>query len=279
MIRLLASCAGLLLLVSGCARSTPKQTAHSKASLVIEQSATTPGSEVNLGIQFVTDSGWRIYWQNPGDSGEPPRIQWQLPARVTAGALEWPTPIRLTTGAGTDYGYQGTTVLLSSLHIPATAQSGTITVSGNLRWLVCHDICIPQSTHLEAPLRIASATSINDSAHQLLQAAAERLPKPLPASYRPEVKSYKESFNLTMASSVPITLAEFFPTDEAQIDNGAPQELASHAGNISLTLKKSEYLRQEPQHLKGVLVLNGRDAYLLDARIHNSTTQKGSRQR
>jgi DsbC/DsbD-like thiol-disulfide interchange protein len=48
----------------------------------------------------VTDDGWHIYWQNPGDSGEPPRIKWQLPSGVTATALEWPTPMRMTTSAG-----------------------------------------------------------------------------------------------------------------------------------------------------------------------------------
>jgi thiol:disulfide interchange protein DsbD len=247
--------------------------------LVIEPSAVTPGSKANVGIQFVTDSGWHIYWQNPGDSGEPPRIQWQLPAGVTAGELEWPTPMRLTTTAGTDYGYEGTTVLLSSLQLSKRPLSGTITVGVNLRWLVCHDICVPQSTHLEAPILVASATNINDSAHQLLQSAAERLPAPLPARYRPEAASSPDSFRLTLLSSEPITKAEFFPSDETVIDNGAPQELASRDGTGSLTLRKSEYLRQEPERLKGVLVLNGRDAYLLDAPIRSSATQKGSRKK
>lgn len=246
---------------------------------MIEQSAVTPGSKVNVGIQVVTDNGWHIYWTNPGDSGEPPRMQWQLPAGVTAGELEWPTPTRLTTTAGTDYGYEGTTILLSSLQVPATALSGTIAVGGDLRWLVCHDICVPQNTHLEALIGITSATSINDSAHQLLQSAAERLPKPLPASYRPQAASSKDSFRLALVSSEPITRAEFFPSDEAQIDNGAPQELVSHVGGISLRLKKSEYLQQEPERLKGVLVLNGRDAYLLDAPMHRLSTHKGSHQK
>jgi DsbC/DsbD-like thiol-disulfide interchange protein len=277
--RLTAGCAYLLVLMTGCVRSAPPQPAHSRASLVIEQSAATPGSKVNVGIQFVTENGWHIYWQNPGDSGEPPRIQWQLPAGVTAGELEWPTPMRLTTTAGTDYGYQGTTVLLSSLQVPTTPLSGTITVGGNLRWLVCRDICVSLSTHLEAPIRIATAPNINDSAQQLLRSAAERLPKTLPASYRPEAASSLDSFRLTLVSTEPITRAEFFPSDEAQIDNGAPQELATHGDKVSLTLKKSEYLRQEPQHLKGVLVLNGRGAFQLDAPIHSSVAQKRSPQK
>lgn len=255
---------------------------------MVEHTAAAPGSKVNVGIQLVTDSGWHIYWQNPGDSGEPPRMQWQLPEGVTAGELEWPTPTRLTTTAGTDFGYQGTTVLLSTLQIPVAPPSGTIRVGGELRWLVCHDICLPQSAHLEAAIRMASAASVDEPASQLLQSAAQRLPRPLPARCRPEAAESRESFRLTLATgpatSEPIARAEFFPEEEAQIDNGAPQELTNHGGTMSLTLKKSEYLQQDPKHLKGILVLNGSDAYLLDAPVHGPAaqrpaTQEGNRQR
>lgn len=225
------------------------------------------------------ESGWHIYWQNPGDSGEPPRIQWQLPAGVTAGALQWPPPMRLTTTAGADYGYQSTTVLLSSLLLPTTIASGTIEVGGDLRWLVCHDICVPQKTHLQASLRVGSATSISEAARQLLQSAAERLPKPLPASFRPEAVSLPDGFRLMLVASEPVTQLEFFPSEIEQIDNGAPQEPVKRANAMSLTLKKSEYLRQQPQQLKGILVFNGRNAYQLDVPIHNKANQKRSHQK
>jgi len=206
-------------------------------------------------------------------------MQWQLPAGVTAGELEWPTPMRLSTSAGTDFGYQGTTVLLSTLQVATTALPGTITVGGELRWLVCHDICIPQSAHLEAPMRIASEVSFNDTARHLLRSAAARLPRPLPDGYRPEAASLPDSFRVTLVPSETITRAEFFPSDEAQIDNGAPQELTNDAGKVSLTLKKSEYLRQEPEHLRGVIVLNGREAYLVDAPVHSAAFQRPGTQR
>jgi DsbC/DsbD-like thiol-disulfide interchange protein len=270
------SCAYLLVLASSCTHSAPQQPVHSKASLVIAQSAAAPGSIVNVGIQFVTENGWHIYWQNPGDSGEPPRVQWQLPSGVTATALEWPTPTRMTSSAGTDYGYQGTTVLLTLLQIPPNAQPGSISVGGDLRWLACHDICVPQNTQLKAPIRIASTTSVNGGAQQLLKSAAARLPQPLPASFQPVATSSPNGFRLALASSESITQAEFFPGEEAQIDNSAPQQFAAHPGGVSLVVKKSEYLSQMPQRLRGVLVLNGRDAYQVDAPVRNSSSSKGS---
>jgi thiol:disulfide interchange protein DsbD len=248
---------------------------HSKAALILEQPAVQPGSQANLGIQFVTEKGWHIYWQNPGDSGEPPRIQWRLPAGFTAGPQEWPAPMRLSNPAGTDYGYEGTTILLSTLQIPPTAQSGsTMELGGELRWLVCHDICVPQRTQLKAPIRIASAISIDHTARQLLQAAAERVPKPFPASFHARVTSSPDVFNLTFSSKERIVQAEFFPSEAEQIDNEAPQRLTEHGQVTRLTLKKSDHLRQDPEHLRGVLILEGRNAYQIDVPIHSSSLRK-----
>ena len=44
--------------------------------------------------------GWHTYWMNPGDSGEPPRIEWALPTGFTAGDIVWPHPERIRRGAG-----------------------------------------------------------------------------------------------------------------------------------------------------------------------------------
>jgi DsbC/DsbD-like thiol-disulfide interchange protein len=279
----LPTCVCFIVFAAACsapqsAQQTPPT--HSKASFVLEQTTVQPGSYGNLGIQFVTDPGWHIYWQNPGDSGEPPRIQWRLPAGITAGTLQWPAPSRLKTTAGTDYGYEGTTILLSRLQIPSTAQPGTtIEVSGDLRWLVCHDICIPQRTDLRVPIRIANATSVEGAAHLLLQSAAERVPKPLPAYFHPTVTSSPESLRLTLASSEPIRQAEFFPSESEQVENAAAQAFTTHAGVFRLTLKKSENLQHDPQRLKGVIVINGRDAYELDAPVQTPRHGKGDSHR
>jgi thiol:disulfide interchange protein DsbD len=260
---------------SGASRKAYSPPTHSKASLIVGQSAFQPGAHTDLGIQFVTENGWHIYWQNPGDSGEPPRIQWQLPAGVTVGALQWPAPKRLKTTAGTDYGYEGTTILLSTLQLPPTVQPGTtIEVSGDLRWLACHDICVPQRSQLHIPIRIAKNASADGAAQLLLQTAAERIPKPLPRRYHPAVTSTSDTIQLTLASTEPIRQAEFFSGEAEQIDDNAPQTLTSSAGGLRLTLKKSENIQHNPKRLKGVIVLNGRDPYDLDAPVHSATTHK-----
>lgn len=271
----------MVTLLSSCSRTTtpsaaPQPPSYSRASVIVENSSVQPGSETKLGIQFKMDDGWRIYWQNPGDSGEPPKIHWQLPAGVTVGALEWPTPKRLNTTAGTDYGYEGTTVLLSTLQIPASIHPGsTIDVGGDLRWLVCRDVCIPQRAQLRVPLRVASTSTLDDKAHLHLQSDAERIPNPLPVSFNPVVTSTADSFRLTLAASNAVTQAEFFPAEEEQIDNGAPQNVSTRGGALRLILKKADNLQRDPERLKGLIVLNGSKSYQIDVPVHRAAAQKG----
>jgi thiol:disulfide interchange protein DsbD len=265
-----------VILLCACHHPSPQTPEHSRALLLTGQSAATPGSKVSVGIQFEIDSGWHIYWQNPGDSGEAPRLAWHLPEGVTAGALEWPTPARMTTAAGTDYGYQGTTVLLTSLQIPASATPGVLPIHADLHWLVCHDVCLPQSAQLSASIRVANNEAVNAHAGGLLQSAAERIPRPWPGNYHLDAHSFPDHFQLEFEPAEPPAKAEFFPAEVEQIDNAAPQELVV-GKEAKLALKKSEYLRTEPEHLKGVLVLNTKTAYRIDVPV-GRTSSAGRRE-
>jgi thiol:disulfide interchange protein DsbD len=239
-----------------------------------------PGAQTRIGIRFEIGRDWHIYWKNPGDSGEPPQVHWQLPEGVTTGALQWPAPMRLTDPAGTDYGYQGNVVLLSTLNIPATVQPGSdLPIAGDLRWLVCHDTCIPQRAELKATLRIANTAKVDPRVHTLLDAAAERIPKPLPVTLQLTATSTRDTLRLSIASnrkpsSSTIAHAVFFPAEPEQIDNTAPQKLENIGGVARLELKKSDHLQHDPEHLNGVLVLNERDTYQVDVPIHDTAARK-----
>ena len=56
------------------------------------------GKPVWLGLKIEHQPHWHTYWKNPGDSGLPTTLEWQLPAGVSAGEIAWPTPKRLPVG-------------------------------------------------------------------------------------------------------------------------------------------------------------------------------------
>ncbi len=90
---LLTACATLAFAGRSNAQLQPQP--HLKVELISEQATAPPGQPLWVGLLFRLEQGWHIYWQNPGDSGEPPKIRWELPAGFVAGSIRWPQPIRL----------------------------------------------------------------------------------------------------------------------------------------------------------------------------------------
>src|SRR5215471_52469 len=90
------------------------QARHARVELLAE--APGPTGTWWLGVHFALEKDWHVYWVNPGDSGQPPVLKWQLPAGFTAGEIKWPVPEKLKRSTLADYGYQDDVVLLVPVH-------------------------------------------------------------------------------------------------------------------------------------------------------------------
>ena len=71
MLALAALCRAGLALAAGEYRDERVQ-----IRLLAEHAAIRPGAPVSLGLAFDLADHWHVYWRNPGDSGEPPKITW-----------------------------------------------------------------------------------------------------------------------------------------------------------------------------------------------------------
>jgi DsbC/DsbD-like thiol-disulfide interchange protein len=218
-------------------------------------------------LRFQLEKGWHIYWVNPGDSGEPPRVEWQLPAGLTAGAMEWPTPRRFEASSIVNFGYEDAVMLIVQLHAePSLAAQQPIRIGAGVRLLVCsREMCIPGKAQLSLTLPIKSQPPLPDARTiDLFSATRKSLPRPVPGNWRFNVAEADDSFVLTANLGHQITQAIFFPLAESQIENAAPQTLLPVAAGFRLRLRKSNQLLKPIKRLKGVLVLSGDRAYLID---------------
>jgi thiol:disulfide interchange protein DsbD len=188
---LLAAAATLLFLPgrsSGAGFETPiapLRTQHATVRLLLAAAGAAPGGQVEAGLHFELEPGWHIYWQNDGDSGEPPAIAWTLPAGVSASGLEFPAPRRLPYGPLLDYGYEGEVTLPLRLRVEAGARPAAGQAVARVRWLVCREVCLPGKGEFSFPWRVlpAGAEAPRYDAGYLRQAFAA-LPAPLPAGSR-----------------------------------------------------------------------------------------------
>ena len=126
---------------------------HTRVELISRQTALRPGSDLQLGIHFTLEPGWHIYWINPGDSGQPPSLKWQLPPGFSAGEIQWPRPERMqATPELADYGYHDETLLMVPIHAPPlinNEQLRGLKFAVEAKWLVCREVCIPEHANLE----------------------------------------------------------------------------------------------------------------------------------
>jgi thiol:disulfide interchange protein/DsbC/DsbD-like thiol-disulfide interchange protein len=118
-----------------------------------------PGKPMALGLKIEHQPHWHTYWKNPGDSGLPTVLSWTLPAGATAGEIEWPTPHKLPIGPLLNYGYEGTLLLPVALNLPAAINTETLDVNLHAEWLVCRDVCIPESGDFVLRLPVQAATA------------------------------------------------------------------------------------------------------------------------
>jgi thiol:disulfide interchange protein DsbD len=249
---------------------------HGTAELIAEDRWVTPGHGFSLGLHFQLERGWHIYWVNPGDSGEPPRVTWQLPPGFSPGVIEWPAPRRLGTSSIVDFGYEDAVTLIVPMHAETSLAAQPLARLGaEIRVLVCREMCIPSRTQLSLTLPIKSRPPAPDvRTRELFVAARKDLPQSAPQNWKFSVDDAKDSFVLGANLGTQVTQVVFFPVAEAQIDNSAPQILQPLPSGFRLTLRKSDRLLKSIERLKGVLVLSGNHAYLIDAPVSKRGAQK-----
>jgi DsbC/DsbD-like thiol-disulfide interchange protein len=242
---------------------------HARVGLLSRQASITPGSDLQLGVHFVLEPGWHIYWTNPGDSGQPPVFKWRLPAGFSAGEIQWPRPERMQPVQQlADYGYHGEVLLPLTLHVPPAFNNQAPAEFGvEAKWLVCREVCIPEHAQLQLVLPVVAQVTTNQSSARLFAATERLLPQPLPRGWKASVTSAKEEFVLTIAAGKPIAKAVFFPLEPGQVDNPAPQKIQSSSTGVRIVLKKSDMLLKPITVLRGVLVISDGPAYRIDAPV------------
>jgi DsbC/DsbD-like thiol-disulfide interchange protein len=242
---------------------------HVDVQLLSEQKSIQLGHTLWVGLQFQLPSGWHIYWQNPGDSGEPPKVKWTLPAGLHAGGLQWPAPHWLESPSLVDYGYPDGVLLLATIRVDANAApSSAVPLQADVRYLVCREICVPEKANVTMSLPAQSgAAAWNADAHTLFEKTRAQLPKPPPAAWRIRAQSQGDYFVLSIAMGKSAGQGVFFPLDPGQIENAAPQEVSATPSGIEIRLRKSDQLLKPVARLRGVVEFGAGRAYAVDAPV------------
>jgi thiol:disulfide interchange protein len=235
------------------------RTPHVEAELIAERTAVVPGEPLTVALRLAIIPGWHTYWRNPGDSGEPTRLEWRLPAGFRAGEIEWPVPERLPAGPLMNFGYKGEAMHLVRIETPSDLALGApVTLSAKAWWLVCEVNCIPEEGELSITLPVAERADADPRGAAPIAAARARLPQPAPAGWSFAATPTAEAVALRIVppAGEAVPEARFFPFDEGKIEPAAAQTLVAAEGGHQLTLPRAAQPVGPFDRAAGVLVLS-----------------------
>jgi thiol:disulfide interchange protein DsbD len=254
-------------LLFSCAFAKAAAIPHGTVELISAEQSIAKGQPLTVGLDFHLEPGWHVYWKNPGDSGQPPRVQWELPAGLKAGTIQWPVPKRLPVGPLVDYGYEDHVLLPIPFEVGGEPAQKTVDVKAHLRVLVCRETCIPGKADLALTLPVTAAKPA-PSHRDLFAAAEKQMPVPLPSGWRLTSADRGKTIELTLrGANTASGTAEFFPATRDIVENAAPQH-ANSAGpqTLQLTLKKAPDAVTVPA-LEGLLLLPGAPATAYEVNV------------
>ena len=245
----------LLLLATGFVQAQSSgwvKASHLKAELVSDHQDLKPGQRFKLALHFIPDDHWHTYWQNPGDSGLATSIDWTLPEGVTAGAIQWPAPMAIAVPPLVNYGFEGPTILVSELTVPATYKNSQLLIKAKVDWLVCKEVCIPAEAGFELNLPVTQTAIEARDYKQLFEQASQKQARPVSLQGRYDVQNQKFSAAVQMPEDLKVSA--FFVSAPELVDHAAAQEIEWVDGELLLRQQKNTYFSQAPARFE--LVLN-----------------------
>jgi thiol:disulfide interchange protein len=240
-----------------------------KARLVSEVAAVGPGQAFWVALELDIRDGWHTYWRNPGDSGEPTKLAWQLPQGFTAGDIVWTTPHRFEIAPLVNYGYAKHAVHLVQITAPKDLKAGApLSLAAKASWLVCSDVCIPEDANLQLTIPASATAGGSDpAAAALFSTARGELPSTQPAPTSARISADKLIITLGGewgATLSQITSLSFFPYDEGGIEYATPQTLTRTKEALELSMKIG-YQPPKAGAIRGVLVATEKNGAQTDS--------------
>jgi thiol:disulfide interchange protein len=269
----------LLAVAAGQAGAQAVRSGPVEARLVAAETSVQPGRPFMVALSLSMDPDWHVYWKNPGDSGLPTTLEWDLPAGFTAGSLQWPVPERFESDGLVTFGYSRQVLLLTEISPPKTATAGgSVVLKAHAGWLACRVECTPGKASLELTLPVNAGTPARDERWERPFAEMKAL---LPTTAAAGFSATADSRTVTLvgtgspssnvAATVPrgFLAVRFYPDASGQVKVSAPQSVTMEGTSLRLGMQREPGAGQL-KRLSGLLVTTGfgtRSAIVVDVAV------------
>jgi thiol:disulfide interchange protein DsbD len=233
------------------------RSARVTARLVSSTDSFVPGLPVEIALRLEMAPEWHVYWENPGDSGESPRVEWRLPAGFEMGAWSWPAPHRIALGPLANYGYERKVLYVSELQTPAQGSPEKLRIEAHAKWLVCKEECIPEEAKLflDLPRSISTKPSPFVTEFEETKALWPRSVEGWKLSFRDDgVKKIVAEVEAPVDFDLAGQKLELFPQNAGLVEHGIDPETKVSGNKASFGFARASYAPKSVARFEAVLV-------------------------
>ncbi len=182
------------------------------AKLISDSAAIGAKKTIWLGLDLDLADGWHTYWKLPGETGEPPAIDWNQSTNIESAKLLFPAPKRIETALSDMIGYEGHVTFPIKVTVKETNKDTR--ASANVTLLLCKELCVPKIFTLSLNFKAGPYQETTNAAylHQIL----ETVPAPNEKHDLKIVKAERHKDGFTIKAS---GLVKQFTTPDLFIDN------------------------------------------------------------
>jgi thiol:disulfide interchange protein DsbD len=249
----------ILLSIFSTLSAEPQKSEHMRARLISEVRSIQPGKPFCVALWLKIDKHWHTYWKNPGDSGLPTKIEWNLPDGFVPGNIQWPYPKKFKESDLVSFGFEGEVFLITRIEALKTIKPGTdAKLSASVDWLVCKDSCLAGHADLMIKMPVKDKNpKINRRWANHFKETRKKLPK-TSSNWKMKASANENHIlihiNQTSELKGELRRVAFFPEQGGIINYSGSQNLKKLDDGYILEVQRSSLATKLPSRIKGLLL-------------------------
>lgn len=240
-----------------------QQLTAANAKIVVDSYSLEKSRSLPIGILIELEKDWHIYWRNSGDTGIPTSIEFDLPEGISISEIQWPVPKVFEYDGLASFGYERQVLLIAELIIPENFKLNSVSVTANIKSLICKDVCIPFNTTVSKEIKLTNAFSPEEEITKLFAQTRESLPEAkndFEVSVIPDEENITVVFENLNSDLTKINSLYFLPYESGIFKNTAEQNFKIKDDEIELIIEYDQFKTEELRELFGILVFQFNDA-------------------
>jgi len=209
--------------------------------LISPQTQVKKGSDFLIGIHIKIPQDWHSYWSFAGDFGQAPNFKWKPIKNVQIDTLPFPTPKRKSFSVNKQkfysFIYEKELLIPFKIFIAENYEKDHLSLSLDLLWFVCKEICLSKKTILELDLKVGEFFKTHLENQIIFDFWNKLFPKKFPLNSQFQVKDKHLIINFSFKKR--IKCIDLFPQKKEDFSTNSPVLLNQGSDSCSFQIEKT----------------------------------------